>query len=95
MRLLRLEAAQRREDAFSNAGEAALAQAAAGAGAWHGAAMVRLAGVQAAGEAAQQRVAGLQQARSMGLPVLDTVWDLVSAQQLGLAHLLDACETII
>ena len=64
VRLLRLEAAQRREDAFSDAKEAVLAQAAAEAGTSHGAAVARLAGVQAAGAAAQQRVAGLQQARS-------------------------------
>lgn len=70
VRLLRLEAAQRREDAFSDAGEATLAQAAAAAGARHGAAVARLAGVQAAGEAAQQRVAGLQQARFLGLSVV-------------------------
>lgn len=70
VRLLRLLAASRRCDAFTDAREAALGQAASDSGAAHEAALARLAAVQTAGEAAQQRLAALQQVRISTLTYL-------------------------
>lgn len=64
VRLLRLLAASRRSDAFTDARAAALGRAASELGAAHEAALARLAAVQTAGEAAQQRLTALQQVRT-------------------------------